>query len=132
MIKEKEKCPELKKLMGTIEGVELKDKHGGKFWFRMHLTKALKDTRLEDLDMKMRPYNSLKRAGYNTVGDVVNAIKSGNDLSRIRNCGKNSIQEIMESLFFLQYNSLPIEKRETYLMEVVALNMKKNEEKLHS
>ena len=126
MMKEKTVCPELKKLMGTLEGVELHDKHGGKFWFRLYLTSSMEEMPLEALDMTQRPYNSLKRAGYHTVGDVVNAILSGKMLSGIRNCGKTSIQEIMEHLFLLQYNSLPADRREAYLREVVAMNQEKN------
>ncbi|MCR4598430.1 MAG: hypothetical protein K5678_05290 [Acetatifactor sp.] len=59
----------------------------------------MSDTSLEALDLGVRAYNSLKRAGYNTIGDVVDAISSGSDLKSIRNCGKTCVREIMEHLF---------------------------------
>ncbi len=63
------------------------------------MTRSMSDTSLEALDLGVRAYNSLKRAGYNTIGDVVDAISSGSDLKSIRNCGKTCVREIMEHLF---------------------------------
>ena len=111
-------------IMNQMDGVQLREKHGSSFKFRMHMTQSMSDTMLEALDLGVRAYNSLKRAGYNTIGDVVDAISSGSDLKNIRNCGKTSIREIMEHLFLFQYNSLPVNKRDDYLIEVVRLNMK--------
>lgn len=54
----------------------------------------------------------------------MDAISSGTDLNQIRNCGKTSVREIMEHLFLYQYNSLPAEKQDTYLVEVVEMNRK--------
>ena len=112
-------------IMNQLDGVNLREKHGSNFKFRMHITHSMGQATLEDLDLKPRAYNSLKRAGYNTVGDVVDAISSGLDLKSIRNCGKTSVREIMEHLFLFQYNSLPPNKQDDYLMEVIQLNSKK-------
>lgn len=54
----------------------------------------------------------------------MDAISSGTDLNQIRNCGKTSVREIMEHLFLYQYNSLPAEKQDAYLVEVVEMNRK--------
>ncbi len=128
MSKEKNVCSKVKELMGSLSDVELKDKRGGKFWFRMYLTKSMKESPLEVLDLTPRPYNCLKRAGFQTVGEVVDAISSGKELKNVRNCGITSIQEIMERLFILQYSSLPKEKKDEYLLEVVVMNLKKKNE----
>lgn len=113
----------LKQIMNSIEGVELKEKHGGKFHFRIHLTAQMSAMTIETLSLSVRSYNALKRAGFNTIGELAKSISSGEDLKRIRNCGAKSIREIMEQLFLYQYASLKPEQREDYLLEVVALNV---------
>ena len=113
----------LMEIMNQIEGVELKEKHGGRFAFRMHMTAAMESTPLEALELSVRAYNSLKRAGYHTVGELVEAVSSGKNLGSIRNCGKRSIREIMEHLFLFQYYLLRPEKREAYLREVIQMNL---------
>ena len=109
-------------VMNQMDGVNLHEKKGGRFKFRKHMTQSMSTASIEDLDLKPRAYNSLKRAGYNTIGDIVDSISSGNGLSGIRNCGKTSIREIMEHLFLYQYNSLPADKQDDYLIEVVMMN----------
>ena len=121
-----DKNENLKELMGTINGVYLKEKHGGVFRFPLYLTQEMCNTSLEDMDLNLsiRAYHCLKRAGYNTIGDVTDAIERGDDLSRIRGCGINTLRDIKERLFFFQYNAMKQERRETYLTEVIAINMR--------
>lgn len=47
---------------------------------------------IEDLDFSVRPYNCLKRAGIDTVGDLVNNTEL--EIMRVRNLGKKSLDEI--------------------------------------
>jgi len=54
------------------------------------------DKTLEDLDVTVRSYNCLKRAGINTVGDLVKM--SEEDLCHIRNMGRKCVEEIVEKL----------------------------------
>ncbi len=110
--------------MNGLKGVSLQEKKGSSMRFCMHITQSMSDTPLENLELGARPYNSLKRAGYNTVGELVDDLTEGKELSRIRNCGRNSIREIMIQLFLFQYYSLPAERRESYLLEVVGMNVK--------
>ncbi len=109
-------------IMNQIDGVNLHEKKGGMFKFNLHMTQAMRNTALEALDLSPRPYNCLKRAGLDTVGDVVTRASLEYALHNIRNCGKTSVREILEHLFLFQYYSLPPEKRDDYLMEVVMLN----------
>lgn len=51
---------------------------------------------LEELDLSVRPYNCLKRAGVNTVGDLVGMTEV--ELMRVRNLGKKSLDEIFAKL----------------------------------
>lgn len=109
-------------VMNQIDGVDLHEKKGGRFKFRMHITQTMSDTPIEALDLSARSYNSLKRAGYNSIGDLLDAISAGTELKGIRNCGAKSVREIMEQLFLFQYNSLPVDKQDAYLVEVVKMN----------
>lgn len=112
-------------IINQLDGVQLREKRGGSFKFKIHMTQAMSNTSIEALELSVRAYNSLKRAGYNTIGDLAEAIASGSDLKNIRNCGKTSVRDIMEHLFLYQYNSLPINKQEEYLKEVVLMNRRK-------
>ena len=57
--------------------------------------KAL-ETTIEDLDFSVRAYNCLKRAGIHTLQDLVN--KSENDMMKIRNLGRKSLEEVIQKL----------------------------------
>ncbi|MBO5622894.1 MAG: hypothetical protein J5959_14850 [Butyrivibrio sp.] len=115
----------LSKVIEEITGVGLHDSKSGKFYFNFHLTGKMSETPIEALDLGVRAYNSLKRAGYMNIGDLAEAIASGVEISKIRNCGKKSCREIMEKMFLYQYNSLPQEEQAGYVKEVVFLNASK-------
>lgn len=51
---------------------------------------------IEDLDFSVRSYNSLKRAGISTVGEL--ARKSEEDMMTIRNLGRKSLKEVKDKL----------------------------------
>ncbi|MFW6268604.1 MAG: DNA-directed RNA polymerase subunit alpha [Bacillota bacterium] len=54
------------------------------------------DTTIEELDLSVRSSNCLKRAGINTVGELVE--KTEDDLMKVRNLGKKSLQEIKDKV----------------------------------
>ena len=51
---------------------------------------------IEELDMSVRSFNCLKRAGIDTVRDLVN--KTEEDMIRVRNLGKKSLEEVIQKL----------------------------------
>ncbi|NLA04565.1 MAG: DNA-directed RNA polymerase subunit alpha, partial [Firmicutes bacterium] len=51
---------------------------------------------VEDLDLSVRSYNCLKRAGINTVGELV--AKTEEELMKVRNLGKKSFEEVERKL----------------------------------
>ncbi len=57
---------------------------------------AMDDILIEELELGVRSYNCLKRAGIQTVGDLVT--KSEGELNAIPNFGKKSIDEVIETL----------------------------------
>ncbi|MFI5359156.1 MAG: DNA-directed RNA polymerase subunit alpha [Halanaerobiales bacterium] len=54
------------------------------------------ETTIEELELSVRSSNCLKRAGINTVGELIN--KSEEDLMKVRNLGKKSLDEIKGKL----------------------------------
>ena len=57
---------------------------------------AMDDILIEELELGVRSYNCLKRAGIQTVGDLVS--KTEGELNAIPNFGKKSIDEVIETL----------------------------------
>ncbi len=51
---------------------------------------------IEELDLSVRSFNCLKRAGINTVDDLIN--KSPDEMMRVRNLGKKSLEEVIVKL----------------------------------
>ena len=51
---------------------------------------------IEELDLSVRSYNCLKRAGINTVEDLSN--KSEEDMMKVRNLGRKSLEEVINKL----------------------------------
>ena len=120
-----EQSQTLTQIVETLAGNRLHEKKGGKFYFNFYLNNKTGDAPIEALDLGVRAYNSLKRAGYSTIGELAEAIADGTEIAKIRNCGAKSCREIMEKLFLYQYNILPNEKRESYVKEVILLNASK-------
>ena len=51
---------------------------------------------IEDLDLSVRSYNCLKRAGIQTVDELTQ--RSEDEMMRVRNLGKKSLKEVKEKL----------------------------------
>ena len=56
----------------------------------------LLETAIEDMNFSVRTYNCLKRAGINVIGDLV--IRSEDDMMKVRNLGKKSLEEVIQIL----------------------------------
>lgn len=54
------------------------------------------ETTIEELDLSVRSFNCLKRAGINTVEDLIN--KTEDDMMKVRNLGKKSLEEVVAKL----------------------------------
>ena len=123
---DKNQSQTLTRIVEALAGTRLHEKKGGKFYFNFYMTGRTGETPIEALDLSQRPYNSLKRAGYSTIGDLAGAIAEGKEISKIRNCGTKSCREIMEKLFLYQYSCIPQEKKAKYILEVVQMNADKH------
>ena len=54
---------------------------------------------IEDLELTVRSFNCLKRAGISTVQDLAN--KTEADMMKVRNLGKKSLDEVTNKLHSL-------------------------------
>ena len=79
--------------------VELSDEIGSKATVVDHVEstqdKVLEMT-IEELDLSVRSFNCLKRAGINTVQDLVNTTEE--DMMKVRNLGRKSYEEVVNKL----------------------------------
>lgn len=57
---------------------------------------------IEELDLSVRAFNCLKRAGINTVGDL--ASKTPEEMMKVRNLGKKSLEEVINKMDHLGVN----------------------------
>lgn len=93
-----------------------------KYRFPIYMGKEFMNSDIEALELSVRSNNCLHRAGFHTVGEVVDQIESDEDLKRIRNCGKTSVTEIMLSLMCFQYELLDTARRKKYVARINELN----------
>ena len=54
------------------------------------------DTSIDELELSVRSYNCLKRAGINTVAELVS--KTSDDMMKVRNLGRKSLEEVLAKL----------------------------------
>lgn len=72
---------------GNVETlVEKEDKH----------IEKLLDMTIEEIDLTVRSYNSLKRAGINTLGELTQMTEA--DMMKVRNLGRKSLEEVKAKL----------------------------------
>ncbi len=57
---------------------------------------------IEELDLSVRSFNCLKRAGIDTVEDLIN--KSEDEMMKVRNLGRKSLEEVIARLESLGFN----------------------------
>ena len=51
---------------------------------------------IDELELSVRSYNCLKRAGINTVGELCN--RTSEDMMKVRNLGRKSLDEVLAKL----------------------------------
>lgn len=64
-----------------------------------HLSSEAAETPIENLDLSVRVFNSLKRTGVKTVGDVLELLDKGDEaVMSIRNFGEKSLDELRDKM----------------------------------
>ena len=54
------------------------------------------DMSIDELELSVRSYNCLKRAGINTVAELCN--RTSEDMMKVRNLGRKSLEEVLAKL----------------------------------
>jgi len=72
------------------------------------LKEKMLEMTIEELDLSVRSYNCLKRAGINTVEDL--AAKTEEEMIKVRNLGKKSLEEVLLKLETLGLSLQPVEE----------------------
>ena len=88
MMERKRECRELHEICSRLGNL------GRRLRFPVYLGKELLETPIEELELSVRSFNCLRRAGMATVGDLVQNIDTREDLLKIRNLGRRSAYEL--------------------------------------
>lgn len=100
-----------------------------RFFYEVRLSETQCKQEIMTLDLSQRAYNCLRRAGINTVGQILDRFHDSGDqsskrqLQQLKNLGKGTADEILIKLFFYQFSVLPEEKRSSYMKRVLEMNM---------
>ena len=86
-------------------------------------TQKLCDTEVKDLDLSVRSYNALMRAGCHTVGQAITAINE-DKLMSVRNLGIKSVAEIRRFILEYGYMQASERRKKEFLHNLVKLNAK--------
>lgn len=90
--------------------------------FPLYCRQSFLDSSIDEMNLSVRSYNCLKRAGLHTVGDLIESVNNWSDLLKIRNMGTKSAKEVIYGIFVLQYNSLKPNEQKIFLAKTVAMN----------
>ena len=121
----KETVKEILKEMGKYSNrpmEEIVKERGDRFRYPVYMSDSFMKTPLEDIELSVRAYHCLQRAGYKSIGDVVSKIEGKADLLKIRNMGKLSANEVMVGICCFQYSMLNEERKAKYVKRVLELN----------
>lgn len=77
----------------SLAAIALDEEEGGR------LTSEMIETPIENLDLSVRVFNSLKRTGITTVGEVLELLEKGDEaVMSIRNFGEKSLEELRQKM----------------------------------
>jgi DNA-directed RNA polymerase subunit alpha len=77
----------------TLAAISLEEEEGSR------LTSEVIETPIENLDLSVRVFNSLKRTGITTVGEVIELLEKGDEaVMSIRNFGEKSLDELRQKM----------------------------------
>jgi DNA-directed RNA polymerase subunit alpha len=77
----------------SLAAISLEEEEGSR------LTSEIIETPIENLDLSVRVFNSLKRTGITTVGEVLELLEKGDEaVMSIRNFGEKSLDELRQKM----------------------------------
>ena len=113
----------------TIEEIlAILSKNKKAFHYQVNFTNDQLHQDIEVLDLSVRAYHCLKRAGYDNLESLVNGIYTKNgesskkQLRKIRNLGTNSADEILVKLMNYYFMNLPDDRKKAYMDKILDIN----------
>ena len=88
---------------------------------RLPFSERACNTKIDDLNLSVRSYNGLMRAGLTTVDKIIDYMQE-DKLLNIRNLGKNSKAEINVRIYEFGYNCLSERARKEFAKNLFELN----------
>ncbi len=80
-------------MKNSLAAIALEEPESGR------LTSEMIETPIENLDLSVRVFNSLKRTGITTVGEVLELLEKGEEaVMSIRNFGEKSLDELRQKM----------------------------------
>ena len=105
-------------LLPTLDGV-----FGKEINVSIAFSQRACDTSIDELDFSVRASNALKRASVFTIGEVIDLIAT-EDLTRIRNLGRKTVNEIKTRILMYGYDQLTTQERKQFFCEILESNYK--------
>ncbi len=105
---------------GLIQAIH--DVYGTNIHVEIGFTSSACETSIDDINFSVRSQNALKRAGLFTVRNVIEAI-SNDELIRIRNLGKKSMNEIKTRILAFGYEQLSPAGQEAFVRDLINRNV---------
>ncbi len=102
--------------------------HRKRIKFNVSLSKKDREEDIEVLDLGNRSMHCLRRAGFDTVGSLLEAIavtgdeKSKDKLMKLRNLGIKSADEILLMIMCHQFLRLPEKERGQFVQQIIEIN----------
>lgn len=78
---------------------------------------------IEDMELSIRSYNCLKRAGIMTLGDLMD--KTLDEMQKIRNLGRRSLKEVINKMNYYDVTLLGLD--EDFNLDEIFLNRQETE-----
>ena len=123
-----------KEMNKYLEGITIEEilailsKNKKAFHYQVNFTNDQLHQDIEVLDLSVRAYHCLKRAGYDNLESLVNGIYTKNgesskkQLRKIRNLGTNSADEILVKLMNYYFMNLSDNRKKAYMDKILDIN----------
>lgn len=90
---------------------------------RVPIRDNITSIKIEDLGLAGRTTNAIKRAHLNTIGDVVEFVERGRNMTDIPALGRVSIRDFMEAVLNHSWNLMSLQEKVDFLMTTVERNV---------
>jgi DNA-directed RNA polymerase alpha subunit len=97
---------------------------GNEYEMELPFYDEARNASIEELNLSVRSFNCMKRAGIDTVGKCIRVIKE-DGLLNIRNLGRKSVCEINAKIREFGYAVLPKSQQKEFIQATIRLNNRK-------